>query len=512
MRLPRSLIVTVAGASLLVGATTIVWPNLATPDRRHGYRVDADAERGYEDPAAVEAERVGARSPGCERWVAPSGGDASLGSRAAPWATLEHAVEAVPDRGCTVWFVSGIYRGGHEIEREFTARTVFRAVEPYAAVLQNDGMILDVGDAASRMTFRGFRFRQTPGASGVAVYVSGSEGPNPAPHRLTFADNIFHDAVDEDLLKIRSRARSIIVRGNVFYNQGSNEQHVDVNSVTDVVIEGNVFFNDFGASGRPDDGTTKHFIVVKDSNEGEDGRRGSERITIRRNVFLNWQGGEESFVGIGNDGKSYHEAKHVLIQSNLLIGNGRDEMNSPLTVFGAREVTFVNNTVVGDLPSDAFAFEVNIKGRNPRNRDIRFWNNIWSDPTGTMSQFSDGIRANTQELTLSNNLYWNGEETIPTGDLVSPLLHDARRVVSDPRLATNHGSVILPVWEGSAFASGETSIRAEFVRLVQAYGRIPAGSPAVERASRSVAPKRDILGQTWVREPDLGAFEARPAT
>jgi hypothetical protein len=476
-----------------------------------GNRVERPVGRGNgarDLPAAQAVERAGA---GCHRWVSPSGSDGDNGSRSAPWATLAHAVEAVPDRGCTVWFVSGIYRGGHEIEREFTARTVFRAVEPYRAVLQHDGMILDVGDAASRMTFRGFRFRQTAGASGVAVYVSGGNGPNPAPNHLTFEDNIFHDAVDEDLLKIRSRARSIIVRGNVFYNQGSNEQHMDVNSVTDVVIEGNVFFNDFGASGGTDDGTTKHFIVVKDSNEGEDGLRGSERITIRRNIFLNWQGGEESFVGIGNDGKPYHEAKHVRIESNLLIGNGRVEMNSPLTVFGARGVTFVNNTIVGDLPSDTFAFEVNIKGRNPRNRGIRFWNNIWSDPTGTMGQFSDGVRASTKELTLSNNLYWNGGRRIPSGDLVSPLRHDARRVVRDPRLATNHGSVILPVWGGSAFASGETSIRAEFVRLVQAYGRIPAGSPAAGRALRSVAPKRDILGRPWVREPDLGAFEARLA-
>jgi hypothetical protein len=460
-------------------------------------------------PAAHGVEQAGT---GCHRWVSPSGSDGDVGSRSAPWATLEHAVEAVDDRGCTVWFMSGIYRGGHEIEREFSARTVFRAVEPYRAVLEHDGMVLDIDDAASRMTFRGFRFRQAPGASGVAVYVSGGDGPSPAPHHLTFVDNIFHDAVDEDLLKIRSRASSIVVRGNVFFNQGEDEQHIDANSVTDLLIEGNIFFNGFGASDRADEGTTKHFIVVKDSNEGDDGLRGSERITIRRNVFLNWQGGEESFVGIGNDGKPYHEAKRVRITSNLMIGNGPDEMNSPLTVYGASDVGFVNNTVVGDLPSDAFAFEVNSKDENPRNQDIWFWNNIWADPTGTMSQFSDGVRANTEGLTLSNNLYWNDGRTIPPGDLVSPLLHDARRVLHDPRLATDHDSVILPVWDGSAFASGETSIRGEFERLVRAYGRIPAGSPAVGRAWPSAAPPRDILGRTWVGTPDLGAYEAGSAT
>jgi hypothetical protein len=358
------------------------------------------------------------------------------------------------------------------------------------------------------MTFRGFRLRQTPAASDVAVYVSGGNAPTPAPNHLSFVDNIFHDAVDEDLLKIRSRSHTIVVRRNVFYNQGVNEQHIDANSVTDVVIEGNIFFNDFEASGRPDSGTTKHFIVVKDSNGGVDGLRGSERVSIRRNVFLNWQGGEESFVGVGNDGKAYHEAKQVRIASNLLIGNGRDDMNTPLTVFGARDVIFVNNTIVGDLPSDAFAFEVDVKDRNPKNLDVRFWNNIWSDPSGTMSQFSDGTRANTLGLELSNNLYWNDGREIPSGDLVSPLRHDDRRVVLDPGLTTNHGSVTLPVWGGSAFASGETSILAEFVRLVRSYGAIPAGSPAAGRASASVAPARDILGRAWVGHPDLGAFEA----
>jgi hypothetical protein len=44
-------------------------------------------------------------------------------------------------------------------------------------------------------------------------------------------------------------------------------------------------------------------------------------VAIRGNVFLNWQGGKESFIGIGNDGKPYHEAKHVWINNNLMIGN-----------------------------------------------------------------------------------------------------------------------------------------------------------------------------------------------
>lgn len=504
----RRIVVALAEGIAVLVAAAIVLPSLAAPDRQPVERTRGGA--GGKRPAAVDGARIDSRG-GCQRWVSPSGDDRDGGSRGAPWATLEHAVEAVPDRGCTVWFESGTYPGMHEIERGFRKRTVFRAVEPYRAVFQNRSTILDVGDNASRMTFRGFRFRQTRGASDVAVYVSGGDAPRPAPSHLSFVDNVFHDSFDEDLMKIRSRARAIRVRGNVFYNQGSNEQHIDVNSVTNVVIEDNIFFNDFEASGRDDDGSTKHFIVVKDSNENADRLRGSKRITIRRNVFLSWQGDEESFIGVGNDGKPYHEAQNVRIENNLFIGNGSDAMNAPLTVYGARALTFANNTVVGDLPSDAFAFEVDIKARNPRNDGIWFRNNIWSDVTGTMSQFSDGDRADTSDLVLDNNLYWNDGRTISSGDVVSPLRDDARLVVQDPGLSAEQGSIVLPVWAGTRFRSGEASVRAEFARLVHAYGSLPADSSAVGRALTSAAPRDDILGRTRDGEPDLGAFEAAGA-
>jgi hypothetical protein len=511
MRGWRTLAATTGAIGLVLGAAVLT--GLSSPDGEVIPRTGADRPDAtgafVRPPSGDTAGGVRAGAGGCVRWVAPFGDDRDPGGRDAPWASLEHAVESVPDRGCTVWFEDGVYQGTSEIERRFRERTVFRAVHDYRAILQSGGMVLDIGGDASFMTFRGFRIRQTPRASGVAVYVSGGNGAEPAPHRITFVNNVVHDSVDEDLMKIRSRARAITVRGNVFYNQGSNEQHIDVNSVTNVVIEDNVFFNEFGASGRTFDGTTKHFIVVKDSNGGTDGLRGSARITIRRNVILNWQGDEASFVGIGNDGKPYHEARGVWITDNLLLGNSPVHMNTPLSVYGARDVSFTNNTIVGNLRTDAYAFEVDGKGLNPQNRNIRFRNNIWSDPTGTMGTFSDGHRSSTIDLVLHNNLYWNGGARIPPGDLLSPLRHDARRVVRDPGLPTDQTSIVLPVWEGTAFLSGEPTIRGEFVRLVLAYGALPAGSPAVGRALAAPAPPRDILGRLRDGQPDLGAFEVQ---
>ncbi len=453
--------------------------------------------------AAVErAVLPRSRAADCQYWIAPNGDNANPGTKSRPWATIRHAAQAVPDRGCTVWLEDGVYEGNSDIERHLDKQTVFRAVHPYQATLEGNGYVLNVS-GSTHMTFRGLEIRHSgPGATGIVVYVGGSDTTH-----LTFRDDIFHDSYDNDVLKILDGAHSVTVHGCVLYNQGNGEQLIDVNSVTNVTIEDSILFNDFEASGRTDTKATKHYIVVKDSNGTDDGIVGSDRITIQRNVFLNWEGGVEAFVAVGNDGKSYFEARDVGIVDNLMIGNGTDQINSAFNVHGAKNVTFANNTVVGDLPSDAFALNVDIKDANPVNQDISFWNNIWSDPTGTMDQFSNGDPSHTDGLTLNNNLYWNGGSRVPGGDLVSPT-DDARRVVRDPRLNADQSSIVLPHWTGSSFLDGNDSIRQEFVRLVRTYGAIPGTSPAVGHALRARAPTRDILGRKRDRHPDLGAFEA----
>ena len=204
------------------------------------------------------------------------------------------------------------------------------------------------------------------------------------------------------------------------------------------------FFNDFAGSGRPNNQDTKHFIVVKGSNVTGDDLEGSERITIRRNIFLNWEGSVETFVKIGNDGKPYYEAQDVQVENNLMIGNGADELVSAFGVSGAKNVTFANNTVIGDLPSRAYAFRVDIKRDNPLNENILFYNNIWADFTGTMGwrsqddtrRFSTGNANETNRLILDHNLYWNGDQEIPSGSLVSPLVDDAHALVAESRIGT----------------------------------------------------------------------------
>ena len=444
----------------------------------------------------------------CDRYVAPGGNNDASGSPSHPWKTMAYAARHVRDDNCTVWFRDGTYKGTQTIERRFDTRTVFRAINPLRAVFVSSDAALDVSDRAGNMTFTGLRFHQTGrAADGVLVYISGSDDGTPAPSHIVLAGNLIHDSYGDDLLKIRSAAHAITVRGNVFYNQAEGEQHIDVNGASAITIEGNIFTNAFAASGRASDRDTKQFIVVKDSNGSDDGYRGSRRIDIARNVFLRWEGGDEGLISIGNDGRSFFEARGVDIENNLVIGNNTQPADAVLNVFGAAGVDYVNNTVVGNFRSDAFAMNVGTKEANPRNRYVRFANNLWADPTGTMQTFSDGSRRETRGLVLRRNLYWNGGRKVPGGDLLSPRRDDPAPVFGNPGVNRDQRHVALPIWNGHAFRSGNRGIRAEFVRLVRRYGRIGSHGAAVDRASEAFAPPVDILGRSRGAAPDLGAFE-----
>ena len=126
---------------------------------------------------------------------------------------------------------------------------------------------------------------------------------------------------------------------------------------------------------------------------------------------------------------------------------------------------------------------------------------------GKENEFSDGDFQDTDDLWLMNNLYWNGDEEIPNGDLISPLLQDGKRIIQDPMLEMNHEDIVLPVWDGEEFISGQSTIREEFVRLVNQYGRIALSSPAVDMSDPSFAPKVDILDHARSGTADIGAYE-----
>lgn len=452
-------------------------------------------------------------------YVATTGSDSTgNGSAAAPWATITHAVNQVGD-GSTILVRAGTYTGRVRLDRVFAQGITIRSETPYQARLRHNAAVV-TAYYGEGITLEGFDIAHSgPGAGALIIQIQDLRGPPGGAEtvrRITLRNNVLHDSYNNDILKINNGATNITVIGNIFYNQTGHDEHIDVNSVTDVVVRNNVvvvrnnvFFNDFAGSGRPNTNDTGAFIVIKDSNGDSDGLLGAQRVTVDGNVFLNWSGSTGSaFVQVGEDATANYEARSVTVENNLMLGNSANTMRSPFAVMGSRDVAFRNNTVVGNFPSLAFAMRLYKVGANQPNENIRMFNNIWSDPTGTMEDFSDTPPGQTATWRLERNLYWNGGAALPfdAGELVNTT-NDPGRIVADPRLPSQAG-IVVPRWDAATgrFADGATSSRAAFEKLVRSYGVPAAGSPVLNAALAGEASRRDILGRRRTT-PDIGAYE-----
>lgn len=211
----------------------------------------------------------------------------------------------------------GTYHGRVRLDTVFTNGITVRSIQPFRARLRNTGTVVTCYYGQG-ITIEGFDIAHSgPGADALVIQIQdliGPPGGTDRTGRIVIRDNVLHDSYNNDILKINNGAEHVLVEGNLFYNQEGSDEHIDINSVSDVVVQDNVFFNDFAGSGRTNANDTSAFIVVKDSNGDSDGIEGSERITIRRNVFLNWEGSTGSnFVLLGEDGQSTYEAHDVLV-------------------------------------------------------------------------------------------------------------------------------------------------------------------------------------------------------
>jgi hypothetical protein len=437
--------------------------------------------------------------------------DGSLGQ---PWATITFALDRVPD-GSTVLVRPGLYEGRIRIRGNFANGVTVRSELPYQARLRHDSTVLTVfNDSADiqGITIEGFDIAHS-GSGAAPLVIQIQDGFGRETSRITLRDNIIHDSYNNDLLKINNGASQIVVAGNLFYNQTGSDEHIAANSVDDVRIEGNVFFNDFAASGRPVQNNTASYIVIKDSNGADDEYLGARNVVIRRNLFFHWEGSTGSnFVLLGEDGTANFEADGVLVENNLMLGDSANTMRAAFGCKGVRNVVFRANTVVGNLPSLAYAMRLNTEGANMPNQNVAFYNNIWSDPTATMEDFSDTPPGQTGSFALDNNLYWNGGAALPedAGELINPSI-DASALMGDPQLPAQAG-LVRPVWlpGSNQFAGGFDRIAEVFVAIALQYGEIGPNSAAIDQARPDQMPADDLLGRPRDASPDLGAWERLP--
>jgi hypothetical protein len=444
--------------------------------------------------------------------VAATGQDVEgRGSATQPFATITYALDRAA-AGDLILVGQGRYDGRIRIRGRFDPPVTIRSAEPYRAQLRNNATVLTLYNdsvGVEGIVIEGFDIAHDgPGAGGLVVQVQAIGG---RPTRnIILRDNVIHDSYNNDLLKINNGAEQVRVLGNLFYNQQGSDEHIDINSVADVLVEGNVFFNDFSGSGRINDNSTSSFVVVKDSNGSSDGVLGANNVRIRRNLFFNWQGNTgTNFVLCGEDGTANFEAFDLLVENNLLLGNSGNAMRSAFGVKGCRNVTFRANTVAGNLPSLEYAIRFNREGANPVMEDLVLYNNIWSDPTGTMNKFSTTPPADTSSFVLQRNLVFNGGAPLPSSgsELINPE-DDPEPVRGDPALP-EQGGLIAPVWQlgSGSFAGGQTRISGVFRDLALRYGRPGSGGAGVGMALAAQMPTDDLLGDPRPSSPSLGALE-----
>ncbi len=451
-------------------------------------------------------------------YVAVGGADQPAnGSDAAPWASITYALDRVPDSSL-ILVKPGVYTGRIRIRGNFAQGVTVRSQVPYQARLRANEAVLtiynDNADIAG-ISIEGFDIAHT-GAGAAALVVQIQDGFERDTRRITLRDNILHDSFNNDILKINNGASDIRVVGNMFYNQNGSDEHIDINSVDGVIVEDNVFFNNFSASGRSNGNDTSSYVVVKDSNADDDEYLGARNVSIRRNVFLHWEGSPGSgFILFGEDGTANFEAFDSVVENNLLIGNSVNPMRSPLGVKGSRDIVFRHNTLVGNLPANAFATRINREGDNPPIEAIRFVHNIFSDPTATMQDFSDTDAADlslARPSTLQRNLYWNGGSALPNdaNDVIN-ISNDIARIEGNPLLPAPT-TVSTPQWlpAQALFNGGHTTIRAAFLALATAWAPTAASSPARDAATAGAdVPTTDIFGTPRpANSADLGCFEA----
>ncbi len=474
-------------------------------------KIEGNSDIDYPDgPAPTSCESPA--DQGERYFVSPDGSDESGdGSEASPWATIGHGFQNISD-GSTLVVGAGTYQGRVRLDRQFEQGVVIRSEPAYAAKLRNDGMVVTVYEGQG-ITLRGFDIAHDgPGAGPLVIQIQdllGDGSGEGGVSRIVLTNNILHDSYNNDILKINNGARDVLVERNVFYNQQGSDEHIDVNSVADVAIHDNIFFNDFEASGRSNEGETSSFIVIKDSNGDDDAFEGAQNISVRRNVFANYQGNAgTNFILVGEDGNPYYEATDVLIENNLLIGNSENQVRAPFGVKGGSDVLFRHNTIVGDMPGVAFAFRFNQEGDNLPNQNIAMYNNIWSDPTGTMGNFSTTPMGETASFSLRNNVYWNNGQAIPSSD--SELINvsdDDAAILGDPGISA--GTSVMPTWDEAAdrFRDGSGDICLAFERLVEEYGTPSPGGAADGVADAEHVPELDILGRPRAAQATAGAVE-----
>jgi hypothetical protein len=513
-------------------------------------------------------------------YVATGGSDtAGDGSEANPWQTVRYAMEHTPiEGGHEIVVKTGVHPSIGYITTQFETPVLLRAETPYKTTLQDPkGHRAGYLYGAKNITISGFNIAGNPhwnddgkSAWNQNAYVFQID----KCENIVLENNILHDSYNNDVLKLNNYSYNCEVRGNIFYNQqpAPGHQLIDANQVYKCVIEDNIFFNNYPASGREQSINASGFIVVKSSvlrMQIESGEitlaeamdKGSSRISIACNVFLNWFGRtDQPMILLGEDALPLYEVNNCMVENNLFIHNEvyatkeenlqyekdhtANRIGGTWAIKGVNNVNFRANTITGFIQHGwhsynngdghfGYALRVAIESANlngspatnPANKDITISNNIFSVPVksvrgeGQLGIIVGGRKDWLESGKIDNNVYYNCGMPLREGSSAASdaltFSMDIHKIVGDPLLETDlsYGKVITPTWNSvtNRFAGSYTSIEQARIDLINKFGTpLSKDSPARDAADNANMPDNDILHNLRGAKRDIGAVEIQP--
>jgi hypothetical protein len=440
-------------------------------------------------------------------YVAAGGGDkAGNGGAANPFKTVKFALETLfaanPAGGCQITVKDGDYDAcGYINSIRFENPILIKAERQYKVRVKGSSHRTMYMTNSKNIIISGFEFVGNANDKTLAYLMQIELSEN-----IVLENNIIHDSYNNDLLKLNERCDGCEIRNNIFYNQntGGGDEHIDANGVYNTTIEGNIFFNDYEASGRTASNAGFYFILFK-SSSSTDITTASRTAVVRKNVFLNWWGAADaSYIGLGEDGKSFYEMRDIEISDNLFInndttaaGNFRNRMAGLLTVKNAKNVVFKNNISNGfvqhsanaDNAAGGFGYAVRLskEGTNPEPLDnVQIINNSFADYSGRMGMIAAGTSAMITNVTADGNNYFNnGKEflNVQGADLALRIAYDPRissdrhAYFGDPKLESDLSAVPIPYFLDGKIHGGYADIASARLDLIRRYGGGVAPDP-----------------------------------
>lgn len=407
-----------------------------------------------------------------EYYVAPDGSDDNDGSRNAPWATLQHAVDRAQPAD-TILVHEGRY-AGMRIERSGTPEgwITLRAAEGESVVINGPGPANKHDSNVEVETWQG---------SGTVAYwiIEGFEVVGAPSWGIDVRGNE------------EAHSHHIVIRNNLVHENGLDTGRTGIFTAfaDNVTIADNHSFRN-----------GEHGIYL--SNSGDDFRVVGNRLS--GNVFCGLHlNGDESQGGDGiiSDG---------LIEANIIYGNG-GEGCSGINLDGVTDTTLRNNLLYGNLSGGISLFQENGAICSKSNRLLH--NTIVMPEDGRWAvNISDADCINNQ---LFNNIVLTSHERrgsilLPTAEVEG--FESDHNLVMDRFSADDGNSVItIGAWRQLGYDRNSSLATIEGLFRNPANGdyRPRLGSPAVDGGLPLPDVFVDLIGTERPQGagPDIGAYE-----